>query len=145
MKLNEEQTERLYRLAPAPLPEECAGVLRGLPEQLQPRGTHDLLRLTGRNERNGPLLQLRLAEEWGYDGGNEAAGLVAIDLNAGPDPVDWIVVNDGNYEQLKQVAKLEPMNRDEFWLCLPDVLASSRVAFHMVTQTVGDLVLSSLV
>lgn len=84
---------------------------------------------------------MRINESWSYDGGAESSGFTSIDLNAGPDDVDWIVVNHGNYEQLKMVTQCEPCNNEQFWKFDSDVLISNKIAFSIVTQRAGDIVI----
>eukprot|EP01022_Parablepharisma_sp_SALTPOND_P007988 TRINITY_DN135027_c3_g1_i1.p5 TRINITY_DN135027_c3_g1~~TRINITY_DN135027_c3_g1_i1.p5 ORF type:complete len:375 (-),score=38.27 TRINITY_DN135027_c3_g1_i1:6175-7299(-) len=134
--------EKLYRLEPGKLPAAQCEALKKLPERIRPKSSYDILRLCANRsgERISPHFHLRIQDEWGYDGGLDSAGFVTIDLNAGPDPVEWIVINDGNYELLKHIYKGEPLDKMSFWKCSLDKLIANKISFRIVNQHMGDIV-----
>jgi len=90
--------------------------------------------------RAGPQLHIRIKDDYFYESGTNCAGFVTIDINAGPGEIEWIVINDGNYELLKKVTGIDPLKKDTFWKYDLDLLISSKISFRILNQKVGDII-----
>ncbi len=85
-------------------------------------------------------MQVRTTDEVSYRNCMDSCGLLTVDLNAGPDELEWIAVGETSYAAVKSAGKYEPWNKDGFWRCDPDQLVANKIPFRIVAQRVGDIV-----
>ena len=139
------EDNKMYRLEPGKLPNEFYSLLKLMPEQIRLKGPYDIQRLciNRGTKAKFPCINLRIKDDWHYDGGLEFEGFSIIDINIGPNPLEWIVIPSKEYKALKKLIKIEPLDNIKFWNISIDQLISNNITVNIVTQDAGDVVLLS--
>jgi len=137
-ELNDGLRNIVYRFEDIKLLKELYCILKLVPKEIQLRGVLDLQRLCC-NQMG--YLSLRVKDDIHYDSGLYSSCLATIDLNLGPNPIEWVVVDSKDYQALKALIGTDPLDNSKFWDYSLDRLIANGITANIQIQRTGDIVL----